>query len=138
MVQFVFVQFLSDNFREPVSSDDGEGVAPKKAKVKGPYVPTGRPRGRPLGPGGPKVKEPYVPTGKPRGRPPKRKVFNFMRKVVENKGDINSNYVKNNYKLTCHLQLQDPTLMSRQTDKYGQDCPQTGGPSTEFVFLQIF
>ena len=103
MVQFVFVQFLSDNFREPVSSDDGEGVAPKKAKVKGPYVPTGRPRGRPPGPWVPKVKGPYVPTGKPRGRPPKRKVFNFMRKVVEKKGDKNSNYVKkNNYNYTCH------------------------------------
>ena len=31
-VQFVFVQFLSDNFREPASSDDGEGVPLKKGR----------------------------------------------------------------------------------------------------------
>ena len=34
-----------------------------------PYVPTGKPRGRPKNPDS---KGPYVPTGKPRGRPAKK------------------------------------------------------------------
>ena len=37
-----------------------------KGTYKGPYVPTGKPRGRK--PIGDKAKGPYVPTGKPRGR----------------------------------------------------------------------
>lgn len=37
----------------------------------GPYVPTGKPRGRPPKPEGEKKTATYVPTGKPRGRPPK-------------------------------------------------------------------
>ena len=32
-VQFVFLRFLSDNFREPASSDDGEGVPPKSVTM---------------------------------------------------------------------------------------------------------
>merc|ERR1712080_308361 len=42
----------------------------EKDKVpKTPYVPTGKPRGRPKKPPGERVSQPYVPTGKPRGRP---------------------------------------------------------------------
>jgi hypothetical protein len=43
---------------------------PVKEKT-GPYIPTGKPRGRPPKPEGEKKTAAYVPTGKPRGRPPK-------------------------------------------------------------------
>ena len=36
--------------------------------ILGPYVPTGKPRGRPAGPDGPKSRP--APTGNPRGRKP--------------------------------------------------------------------
>ncbi|KAK3190608.1 hypothetical protein K4F52_003299 [Lecanicillium sp. MT-2017a] len=43
----------------------GRGRPPKDGVKKAPYVPTGRPRGRPKS-DNPKT---YVPTGRPRGRP---------------------------------------------------------------------
>jgi hypothetical protein len=38
-------------------------------KITKPYVPTGKPRGRPPLPEGVKKAKAYNPTGKPRGRP---------------------------------------------------------------------
>lgn len=44
---------------------------PSEKATKQPYVPTGKPRGRPPKPEDEKITTPYVPTGKPRGRPKK-------------------------------------------------------------------